>query len=152
MAPIQEYKIAVPDSQLELLRKKLELTTFPDELEDAGWSYGAPLADVKRLHNQWLNKYDWRAHESKINQSLPQYTTDIDVDGFGSLKIHFVHQPSASSKAIPLLFCHGWPGHFLEVAKILPELVKGGNDYPAFHVVAPSLPNYAFSEGVKKVL
>ena len=42
------------------------------------------------------------------------------------------------------------PGSFLEVERILPLLTKGGNDTPAFHVVAPSLPNFGFSEGAKK--
>jgi pimeloyl-ACP methyl ester carboxylesterase len=39
------------------------------------------------------------------------------------------------------------PGSFLEVKKILP-LLKGDEDAPAFHVVAPSLPNFGFSSGV----
>ncbi len=34
------------------------------------------------------------------------------------------------------------------MAKILPLLTKPKGDGPAFHVVAPSLPNYGFSEGV----
>ena len=42
------------------------------------------------------------------------------------------------------------PGSFLEVERILPSLIKGGKDTPAFHVVAPSLPNFGFSEGPKK--
>jgi microsomal epoxide hydrolase len=42
------------------------------------------------------------------------------------------------------------PGSFIEVSKILPELVKGGESTPSFHVVAISLPNFGFSEGVKK--
>lgn len=44
---------------------------------------------------------------------------------------------------------HGWPGSFLEVSKILQPLLKGGGDAPSFHVVAPSLPGYGFSEGAK---
>jgi pimeloyl-ACP methyl ester carboxylesterase len=40
------------------------------------------------------------------------------------------------------------PGSFLEVASLLPHLSAPGG--PAFHVVAPSLPNFGFSEGVKK--
>lgn len=40
------------------------------------------------------------------------------------------------------------PGSFIEVMHILPLLAKPGG--PAFHVVAPSLPNFGFSEGVKK--
>ena len=34
--------------------------------------------------------------------------------------------------------------------KILPLLVEGSSEYPAFHVVAFSLPGYGFSEGPKK--
>ena len=42
------------------------------------------------------------------------------------------------------------PGNFLEVEKILPLLAEGGKESPAFHIVAPSLPNFGFSEGTKK--
>lgn len=38
---------------------------------------------------------------------------------------------------------------FLEVTKLLPKL-KLGDDQPAFHVVAPSLPNFGFSSGVTR--
>jgi pimeloyl-ACP methyl ester carboxylesterase len=41
------------------------------------------------------------------------------------------------------------PGSFIEVKKILP-LLTGGDGMPAFHVVAPSLPNFGFSGVVKK--
>jgi len=149
MAPIYDFKINVPQDKLDALSKKLELTTFPDELEHAGWDLGAPLSDIKRLINHWRTGYDWRQHERTLNE-LPQYTTSIDVIDFGSLEIHYVHQKSSVNNAIPLLFCHGWPGSFIEVAKILPELVKGGQG-AAFDVVAPSLPNFGWSEGVKKV-
>lgn len=39
------------------------------------------------------------------------------------------------------------PGSFIEVSKLLP-LLKGDENSPAFHVVAPSLPNFGFSSGV----
>lgn len=48
------------------------------------------------------------------------------------------------------MFVHGWPGSFLEAKKILP-LLEGGEGRVAFDVVVPSLPNYGFSGGVKKV-
>ena len=50
---------------------------------------------------------------------LPNYITQIDVDGFWELDIHFLHHKS-SAGAILLLFVHGWPGSFLEVARMLP--------------------------------
>lgn len=150
MAPVEPYKIRVPDDAISRLKQKLVLADFPDELEEVGWDRGSPLKDVKRLAAYWQDGFDWRKAEAKLNE-LPQFTTDVDVDGFGTLKIHFVHMKSNVEGAIPLLFSHGWPGSFIEVSKIAPELVKGGSDFPAFNVVAPSLVNFGFSEGTKKV-
>ena len=100
------FKLAVPDADIDLLQRRLELVRFPDELEGAGWDYGSPLADVKRLAAHWMNGFDWRKAEAEINK-LPMFTRDIEVDGFGTLNIHYVHQVSAVKGAIPLLFVHG---------------------------------------------
>ncbi|KAF8141469.1 Alpha/Beta hydrolase protein [Boletus edulis] len=144
------FKIAIPDEKLDLLRKKLELATFPDELESADWKYGVPLADIKRLTERWKNGYDWRKHEMELNDELPMFTRDIDVEGHGTLNIHYVHKKSTVADAIPLLFCHGWPGGFIEVRKILPLLTASSPEHPSFHVVALSLPGYGFSEAPRK--
>jgi pimeloyl-ACP methyl ester carboxylesterase len=57
--------------------------------------------------------------------------TKIDVEGYGDIDIHFLYQKSGVEGAVPLLFVHGWPGNFLEGARLLP-LLKGwwfiGND------------------------
>ncbi|RPD56179.1 alpha/beta-hydrolase [Lentinus tigrinus ALCF2SS1-6] len=151
MASINEqpYSISIPDSELNLLKKKLELSRFPDELEGAGWDYGVPLPHVKRLAEYWKDGFDWRKSEAALNR-LPMYTRDIDVEGFGTLNIHYVHQKSDVANAIPLLFVHGWPGSFIEVRKLLPLLTAGGSDHPSFHVVAPSLPGFGFSQAPSK--
>ena len=106
MAPVTPFTIAVSNDHLDRLQKKLELAEFPDELDHAEWDYGAPLADVKRLTTYWKDEFDWRKQEADINK-LPQYQTQIKVDGFEALNIHFVHQKSGNPKAIPLLFIHG---------------------------------------------
>ncbi|KAA1473717.1 alpha/beta-hydrolase [Dentipellis sp. KUC8613] len=144
------FKIAIPDDALALLNQKLALTRFPDELDEAGWQYGVPLADVKRLVARWKDGYDWRAHEAKLNAEFPMFTRDIAVEGFGTLNIHYIHQKSKLANAIPLLFVHGWPGNFLEVRKLLPILTSVSEGHPSFHVVAFSLPGYGFSEGPRK--
>ncbi|KAK7689793.1 hypothetical protein QCA50_006432 [Cerrena zonata] len=145
----QPFTLAVPDADIEFLRKKLAVSRIPDELEDAKWDYGSPLEDVKRLVARWQDGFDWRKSEAEIN-AIPQFTRDIEVDGFGTLNIHYVHQKSTVVDAIPLLFVHGWPGHFMEVAKLLPLLTANSPDHPSFHVVAYSLPGFGFSETPKK--
>ena len=87
-APEEPFKIAVPDADLDLLRQKLALARFPDELDGAGWDYGAPLADVKRLAAHWKDGFDWRTAEAALNAELPQYTRTIEVDGHGAFTAH----------------------------------------------------------------
>ncbi|PGH02556.1 hypothetical protein GX51_04583 [Blastomyces parvus] len=153
MAPLRPFTINIPQSKIDKLKQKLALAELPDELEGAGWDLGAPLTEVSRLAKAW-ETWDWRPAERRLNEQCAHFEADIDVDGFGSLGIHFVYQESKVANAIPLLFVHGWPGSFIEVLKILPLLSQnnGGHDgnSPAFHVVAPSLPNFGFSQGVSK--
>ncbi|KAK7052885.1 hypothetical protein VNI00_004205 [Paramarasmius palmivorus] len=147
---MSSFKIAVSDKALDLLKKKLDLTCLPDELDDAGWHYGVPLADIRRLLARWKDGYDWRKYETILNEELPQFTRDIEVEGHGVLNIHYIYKKSEVPNAIPLLFVHGWPGSFLEVRKILPLLTANEPGSPSFHVVALGLPGYGFSEGTKK--
>ncbi|KAF9233469.1 Alpha/Beta hydrolase protein [Melanogaster broomeanus] len=144
------FSISVSAQQLETLQEKLQLANFPDELDDAGWTYGVPLADIKRLVQRWKDGYDWRKYEAELNDELPMFTRDIEVDGFGTLNIHYVHKKSEVVDAIPLLFCHGWPGSFCEVRKLLPLLTATSPKNPSFHVVSLSLPGYGFSEAPRK--
>lgn len=92
----------------------------------------------------WRKSYNWRHEEALLNE-LPQYKIPIDVEGFGTLEIHFVHSKSSANKSIPLLFLHGWPGSFSEVRKVLPYLNESG-----FHVVAPSHAGFGFSSCAEK--
>ncbi|KAJ5342552.1 Alpha/beta hydrolase fold-1 [Penicillium brevicompactum] len=150
MSSITPYKIAVSDEKLQRLRQKLEHTTFPDELDDSGWDMGVPLGEIKRLVSIWRDQFDWRAQESKLNETLQQLNVRVAVDGFGDLDIHALHHKSGNPNAIPLLFIHGWPGSFLEATKLIPLLTQNDGDGPVFDMVAPSLPNFGFSQGVKK--
>jgi hypothetical protein len=163
------FTVNIPDSELEQLKQRLELTRLPDELEDSGWDYGVPLKDMKRLVEYWKTKYDWRKHEAGLNATLPQFTRDIEVEGHGTLNIHYVHKKCDNANAIPLLFVHGcerrisfllrrggllwWgfvgPGSFYEGSKIVPLLTDASKPGPHFHVVVFSLPGYGFSEGAK---
>ena len=112
MASVEPYNISVPDSKLQRLAQKLEIADFSHELDQAGWDYGAPLADIKRLTQYWKDKYDWRKQETQLN-ALPNFHTKLQADGFEPLDIHFVHQRSEVESAIPLLFSHGCMGSLI---------------------------------------
>jgi epoxide hydrolase len=103
-----------------------------------------PLAEQRALVEYWRTRYDWRRCESRLN-SLSQYRTAID-----GLGIHFLHVRSPHPNALPLIITHGWPGSIIEFLGIIEPLTDptahGGQAEDAFHVVAPSLPGFAFSD------
>lgn len=123
--PEEPFKIHVSDADLNFLKQKLALTRFPDELEDAEWEYGVPLADIKRLVARWKDGFDWRKSEERINAELPQFTRDISVEGHGSLNVHYVHKRSELEGAVPLLFIHGCTSGLLGFAT-----TQTGADHP----------------------
>jgi pimeloyl-ACP methyl ester carboxylesterase len=141
---IETFRIRVDDSVLNDLSARLARTRFPDQIEDTGWEYGIPVDYLRELVEYWRDGYDWRAQEARL-AALPHFSTRIDGQA-----IHFVHARSARADAFPLLLTHGWPGSVVEFLDVLPRLTDpeahGGSAADAFHVVAPSLPGYGFSE------
>ena len=129
---------------LEDLRRRLAHTRFPDQIEGTGWEYGIPVDYVRELVEYWRDKYDWRAQEARLNE-LAHFRTRIDGQS-----IHFIHARSSHADAFPLLLVHGWPGSIVEFLDVIPRLTDpeahGGRAADAFHVIAPSLPGYGFSE------
>jgi pimeloyl-ACP methyl ester carboxylesterase len=141
---IERFHIRVDDSTLEDLRLRLARTRFPDQIEGTGWEYGTPIDYVRELVEYWRGEYDWRAQEARLNE-LAHFRTRIDDQS-----IHFVHARSEHADALPLLIVHGWPGSVVEFLDVIPRLTRpeayGGRAEDAFHVIAPSLPGYGFSE------
>jgi pimeloyl-ACP methyl ester carboxylesterase len=137
------FKIQVPDAVLTDLKDRLARARFPGEIPGAGWDYGTDLAYLKELVTYWRTRFDWRAAERRLNQ-FNQFKTTID-----GLEIHFIHQRSANPNALPLAVTHGWPGSVAEFTKIIGPLTDpaahGGAATDAFHVVAISIPGFAFS-------
>jgi epoxide hydrolase len=141
---IERFEIHVDDAVLDDLQQRLGATRFPDQLEGTGWEYGMPVDTLHDLVSYWRDTYDWRAQEARLNE-VAQFRTRIDGQS-----IHFVHARSPHADALPLLLVHGWPGSVVEFLDVIPKLTDpeahGGSAADAFHVLAPSLPGYGFSE------
>ena len=141
---VTPFTLAIPQSDLDDLNRRLDQTRWPDAETVSDWSQGAPVAKVRALVDHWRNGYDWRRCEARLN-ALGQFKTTID-----GVSIHFLHVHSKHENAMPLLITHGWPGSVMEFMKIIGPLTDptahGGRAEDAFHVVAPSLPGYGFSD------
>ena len=141
---VETFRVDVDDSVLQDLHDRLDRTRFPDQIEGTGWEYGIPIDYLQELVEYWRHAYDWRSEEVRLNE-LAHFRTTID----GQL-IHFIHARSPHADAAPLLLTHGWPGSVVEFLDVIPRLTDpvayGGRAADAFHVIAPSLPGYGFSE------
>jgi pimeloyl-ACP methyl ester carboxylesterase len=140
---IEPFRIQIPQAQLDDLAARLAATRWPAQLPGTGWERGVPLDYLQDLAAHWGDGYDWRAQEAALN-AIPQFTTVIDGQ-----RIHFLHARSPVPTAMPLLLIHGWPGSVAEFTDVTGPLTDpaahGGDPADAFHVVAPSLPGFAFS-------
>lgn len=140
---VEPFTLAVPETQLEDLRRRLEAIRWPDQELVDDWSQGAPLAKVQALIDHWRDAYDWRRCEQTLN-GLGQYRTRID-----GVDIHFLHIRSPNAHALPMILSHGWPGSVIEFLKCVGPLsdptVHGASAADAFDLVIPSLPGYGFS-------
>ncbi|MFD4129797.1 epoxide hydrolase [Streptomyces globisporus] len=145
---IHAYETHATDADLDDLRARLAAARLPEAETVRGappgprrWDQGVPLADLADVVEYWRTGYDWRAFEERLNR-MGQFRTT--VDGLG---IHFLHRRSARTDAVPLLLTHGWPGSVVEFLHVMDELADPQDaEAPAFHVVAPSLPGFGFSE------
>lgn len=139
-AEVEQFEIHVEGAVLDDLRARLARARIPDQIEDTGWEYGIPSDYLRELVEYWRDGYDWRAQEAGLNE-LRHFRTQIDGQS-----IHFVHARSPHPGAFPLLLTHGWPGSIVEFLDVIPRLTHPDDPADAFHVVAPSLPGYGFSE------
>ncbi len=143
MVTFEPFRVDVPDEVLADLRDRLGRTRYPNALDGAGWESGTDLDYLRELVGYWVDDFDWRAQEARIN-AFEQCTTMVDGQS-----IHLIHARSPEPDALPLLLVHGWPGSVVEFLDVIGPLsdpaAHGGDRNDAFHVVAPSLPGYPFS-------
>ncbi|MEA3264531.1 MAG: epoxide hydrolase [Pseudomonadota bacterium] len=137
---MRPFILDVPQSELDDLNARIDLTRWPEKEPVSDWSQGTPLAVLQDLVAYWRNEYDWRRCEARLN-ALGQYITEID-----GLDIHFLHVRSPRADAMPVVMTHGWPGSVIEFMGVIDALTNPADPAdPAFHLVLPSLPGYGFS-------
>jgi pimeloyl-ACP methyl ester carboxylesterase len=140
---VRPFVLAVPQADLDELAARLDHTRMPHAPAAPDWQRGIPASRIGELIDRWRTSYDWRSREATIN-AYPQFTTTID-----GAAIHFLHVRSAEPDATPLLLTHGWPSTVLEFEQILGPLTDpsahGLDPASAFHVIAPSMPNFPLS-------
>ncbi|MBW4716828.1 epoxide hydrolase 1 [Saccharothrix sp. SC076] len=135
--------IHVPDEVLDDLRRRLELTRWPDQTGNDDWYYGVNQDYLRALVEHWRTAYDWRAAEADLNR-YEHFRVTID-----GVPVHFMRKPGVGPNPTPLILTHGWPWTFWHWARVVDPLADpgahGGDPAEAFDVIVPSFPGFGFS-------
>lgn len=145
---VHAFEAHATDDDLDDLRARLAAARLPEQEtvhrpapDPRRWEQGVPLADLVEVVDYWRTEYDWRSFEARLDE-IGQFRTTID-----GLGIHFLHRRSPRADATPLVLTHGWPGSIAEFTHVIDQLAEPASaDVPAFHVVAPSLPGFGYSD------
>ncbi|HEV7565543.1 MAG TPA: epoxide hydrolase [Microbacteriaceae bacterium] len=133
---IEPFEIRVPEPILDNLRARLRDARWPDAAPGPAWTQGTDLAYLRGLVGYWLDGFDWRQQERRLN-SYEHFVAEID-----GARIHFVHHRTGKP---PIILTHGWPSTFAEMLPLVDRLGEH------FDLVVPSLPGYAFSSRPDRV-
>ncbi|MDE0976934.1 MAG: epoxide hydrolase [Arenicellales bacterium] len=143
MLDVEPFKIDVPAETLDAIRKKVIAFPWHEMPDDGGWEYGTNLNYMKEFCDYWVNGFDWRKQETRLNQ-FTHFKSPID-----GIDIHFIYEKGSGDNPKPLILSHGWPGSIVEFVDFVDLLAHpenhGGSVDDAFDVVAPSLPGFGFS-------
>ena len=83
---IKPFKLNVSDDILREIVRKVENYPWHEMPNDEGWDYGTNLNYMKDISKYWVNKFDWKKHEAKIN-NFSNFTTKVD-----GIDIHFIKE------------------------------------------------------------
>ena len=143
MSILKTFKIDVCQRDLNFIYKKVSEYPWHEMPSDGGWQFGTNIDFMKDLCKYWVEQFDWKRQEDKINL-FDNFTAEVD-----GIEVHFIYERGSGSKPKPLIISHGWPGSIIEFIEIIDPLAHperyGGNAEDAFDVIVPSLVGFGFS-------
>ena len=107
------FHINVSDDVIGNIFDKIRQFPWNDMPALDGWGYGTNTDYLKSLCDYWVNDFDWRAAEARINR-FAQFTAPVD-----GVDMHFIHEAGSGPRPRPLLISHGWPGSIVEFLDII---------------------------------
>ena len=143
----QPFNISVDPVFVDITLTKAALYRPSRDIFPTWTNEGPARANITQLARYWATDYDWFDVQEQINSNFSHYATSVTgIQNYTApVPLHFVHQRSMDTNAIPLLLLHGWPSSHLEWQKVINPLAAQARGNVSFHVVAPDLPGYGFS-------
>ena len=64
---VTPFHYKVPENILKNILLRVSDYPWHEMPDDGGWDYGTNLEYLKELCTYWVDKFDWRTQEEKIN-------------------------------------------------------------------------------------
>ena len=78
------FKVKISDKVLQNIYSKVKKYEWHEMPDDGGWDYGTNLEYMKEFSKYWIEKYDWKKTEDKINK-FQNFKSNIN-----GIDIHFI--------------------------------------------------------------
>lgn len=127
VAAVRQLRLRVPDGELAELYSRIRES-------GPGGAGVVPGEVVAELVEYWVDRYDWRAYEERLN-AFEHFATEV-----GGQFVHFMHSRSAQADAPAVLLTHVWPSGVMDVVDV------AGSLRSTHHLVVPSIAWTALSE------
>jgi pimeloyl-ACP methyl ester carboxylesterase len=142
-SPVEKFTIDIPEAHLQDVRARLRNARMPLDFNNDNWQYGTNREYLEELIAYFLDEYDWRAVEARMNQ-YEHFKATID-----DVPIHFMKVEGKGPNPIPLIMTHGYAWSFWDLEKVIQPLTDpesvGGDPADSFTLIIPSLPGHGFS-------
>lgn len=144
----ERFTVHIEDAQIKDLHERLRRTRWAPEVANQDWGYGTNGDYLKEFCRYWVEDFDWRAQEKKINE-FSHYKVELD-----GIPIHYIYEKGKGPNPIPLILSHGWPWTFWDYHELIRPLTDpasyGGDPAVSFDVIVPSTPGFGFSTPLTK--
>ena len=141
---LQPFRVDFGEDAIADLHRRIDATRWPSIPFATGWDAGTDDGVLRDLVRYWRSEFDWFQVQDSLNR-----LSHLQGPVGGGEALHCVVLGAGEGRT-PLLLLHGWPGSFIELLPAAELLAQGVGDAPAFEVVVPSLPGYAFSEAPRQ--
>ncbi|MGC1426965.1 MAG: epoxide hydrolase N-terminal domain-containing protein, partial [Albidovulum sp.] len=113
---ITPFHIHVPEETLADIHQRVKRYPWHEMPDDGGWDYGTNMDYLKELCAYWVDGFDWRKQEARIN-SFSHFKAPVD-----GIDMHFIYEKGSGPNPMPLMISHGWPGSVAEFFDLIEPL------------------------------
>lgn len=142
---VRPFTISIPDATLQHIISDVSRAELPDSWATANWKDGVDPGFMRDMQAYWIEQYNWRRLEERLNQPESLAVTVDDI------KVHVLRRRAEGERSVgAIMLLHGWPHNMLAFLDVMGPLSRpdefGAPSAPAFDVVVPSYPGFGFSD------